>query len=220
MILRALASVLVGYALGAVPTGVIVAKICGGADVRQVGSGHTGGTNVARAVGSAWAGIATMVIDLALGGCAALLGQRLCGAPWGATCAGVAAVIGHDWSLYIGLGGGIGLSSLFGMLLWQAPLATVAVGGGFVGLWLALRKLLHHEARSTMIASLAVPALLVALGQPWPVIASGSLGTLVVIAKSSGDWHRTYEASEGVLHQLGLRSKTGPERDQLPRARI
>lgn len=67
-----------------------------------------------------------------------------------------------------------------------------------------------------MIASLAVPALLVALGQPWPVIASGSLGTLVVIAKSSGDWHRTYEASEGVLHQLGLRSKTGPEPDPLP----
>ena len=217
-LIRVLASVVVGYALGAVPTGFIMAKIICGADVRRVGSGHTGGSNVVRAVGSVWAGIATAVIDLALGGIAVYLGRRLLGASSGGSCSGVAAIIGHDWSIYIGLAGGIGMSSLSGMLLAQAPLPTVAAGCGFIVVWLALRKLLHHEARSTIIALPIVPLLLLALGQPWEVLVSAAVGALVVMAKSATDWHRTYGPNEGTLHQFGLQSAVRPAPDQIRRS--
>jgi len=213
MFLKALGAILIGYLLGAFPTGVIVAKICCGADVRQAGSGHTGGSNVARVVGSPWPGVVTAIIDLFLGGLAAYLGPNLCGSPWGACCSGVAAVIGHNWSLYIGLAGGIGLSSLFGMLLAQATLPTLTVGGGFALLWLALRKVLGHEARCTMIALPLVPLLLLALGQPWHVVASAGLGALVVMAKSTADWRRTYKPDEGILRQFGLVGKSSPSPD-------
>ena len=219
MILAALGTLLLGYAVGAVPSGVIVARIWCGADVLRAGSRHTGGTNVARVVGSVWAGVATTVIDLGLGALAAHLGQRLCGAPWGASSSGVGAIIGHDWSLYVGLRGGVGLSSLFGMLLVQAPLATVAVASAFVLLWLVLKRLLRHDARGTIIALLAVPLMLWVLGQPRSVILSGSLGVLVVMAKSSTDWRRTYRPNEGVLSQLRLPSEGRPEPDGLPRFR-
>jgi len=182
-----------GYLLGAVPTGVLVSRVVRGVDVRQHGSGHTGGLNVSRAAGL-WAGALTGVVDLFLGVAAVVGAALLSDSPWAVTVAGVMAVVGHNWSVFIRFGGGIGLSTLAGGLLGLYPLAALEAAAAVLLLWFALVGLLHvHRARATILVMLAVGPLLWALGLGLPAILLGALGGLVVIIKSIPDWNREYE---------------------------
>jgi glycerol-3-phosphate acyltransferase PlsY len=211
MMASVLYSVLIGYVLGAIPTGVIVAKLWCGGDVLRTGSGHTGGANTARVTGNAWAGAVTAVIDVGLSAVAVFLSGRLSDTPWAPALAGAAAVLGHDWSAYIGFRGGIGISSLAGMLLAQAPLVTLIAGVVVALIWLALRVKLGHDARSTIVVMFILPVLLWALREPQHVLVSGGLGALAVIARSFGDWRRAYEPGEGALVQFGLQRESSKE---------
>jgi len=182
-----------GYLLGAVPTGVLVSKAMRGVDVRQQGSGHTGGMNVSRVAGF-WGGALTAVVD-ALLGAAAVAGTALAAeSPWAATAAGVMAVVGHDWSVFIRFGGGIGLSKLTGALLCLDPLPTIGALVGVALFWLILVKLLRlHRAHSTILAMVTIGPMLWALGMELPGVLLGALGGVVVIVKTMPDWNREYE---------------------------
>lgn len=181
-----------GYLLGAVPTGVLVCRVLRGLDVRQQGSGHTGGLNVSRAAGL-WAGILTAVGDVLLGVAAVAGATLLVDNPWAAAVAGVMAVVGHDWSVFIRFGGGIGLSKLTGTLLCLSPLRALGALVALVLFWLILTKLLHiHRAHSTTLAMVVVGPLLWVLGFPPPGILLGVLGGAIVILKTLPDWNRQY----------------------------
>ncbi|MBN1810850.1 MAG: glycerol-3-phosphate acyltransferase [Anaerolineae bacterium] len=182
-----------GYLVGAVPTGVIVSRMLRGVDVRRQGSGHTGGTNVARVAG-AWGGVLTIVIDGLLGIIAVIGPRLLADSPWAATVAGVMAVVGHDWSVFIRFGGGIGLAKLTGAMVGADPLRALAVLATVTILWLTLIRLLRfHRARSTILVMALVGPLSWALGSPLTTILLGTLGGLVVIIKTIPDWQRKYE---------------------------
>jgi glycerol-3-phosphate acyltransferase PlsY len=182
-----------GYLLGAVPTGVLVCRVLRGVDMRQLGSGHTGGLNVSRVAGP-WAGALTTMIDALLGVGGVIGAALLADTPWAATAAGVMAVVGHDWSLFIHFGGGIGLSTLGGALLGLSPLATLEAGGALVLFWMILVRLLRvHRARATIGAMAALGPLLWALGFSVPGILLGVLGGVAVILKTLPDWNRQYE---------------------------
>ncbi len=182
-----------GYLVGAVPTGVIVSRWLRGVDVRQQGSGHTGGMNVARVAGI-WGGVLTAAVDAILGSVAVIGPTLVADNPWAATVAGVMAVVGHDWSIFIHLGGGIGLAKLAGAMLAVDALRTLLAAVGVILLWLFLTRLLHvHRARSTILVMALIGPLYWALGAPLPVIVLGTLGGLVVIVKTIPDWHRRYE---------------------------
>ncbi|MFP3897126.1 MAG: glycerol-3-phosphate acyltransferase [Anaerolineales bacterium] len=196
---------LIGYALGALPTGVLLASLLKGRELLRTGSGHTGGTNVARATESIWAGVATALIDAGLAALSVLLGDLISPLPWASGLAGVTAVAGHNWSLYIGLRGGVGLSSLAGMLLAQNPLPAAVAGLVFIGLWLGLRKAIRHDARRTILTVLTIPLSLWLLQQPPSMIVSGAVAVLLIVVKSLGDWQRVYEEGEGVLEQPNAR---------------
>lgn len=196
---------LIGYALGAIPAGVLLTRMLNGKALQCTGSGHTGGTNVARATKSVRAGLATMFIDMGLAALAVRLGGRASSVPWAPGLAGVAAVAGHNWSIYIGLRGGVGLSSLAGMLLAQNPLPAAVAGLVFIGLWLGLRKVIPHDARRTIITVVTIPLSLWLLGQPFPLLISSIMAVLLVVAKSSDDWQRIYDEKESILHQANGR---------------
>jgi len=182
-----------GYLVGAVPTGVIVSRMLRGVDVRQQGSGHTGGTNVARVAGT-WGGALTAVIDVILGSIAVIGPTLVVDDPWVATVAGVMVIVGHDWSVFIRFGGGIGLAKLTGAMLAADVLRTLPTLLAVILLWLLLTRLLHfHRARSTILAMVLVGPLLWAFGSPLPIILLGALGGLVVIVKTIPDWNRKYE---------------------------
>ena len=183
----------IGYVLGAVPSGVIICWILRGVDLRRTGSGHTGGTNASRAAGF-WAGAATGVIDVLLGVAAVAIAAQLTENPWAITAAAVMAVIGHNWSVFIRFGGGIGLSSLTGALLWYWPLNTLITMALLIVLWMILTRLLHvHRARSTVVTMLLIGPLLWAVGLPANGIMLAVLGGAIVIAKTLPDWNRQYE---------------------------
>ncbi len=192
-VLELLLAGLWGYLVGAVPTGVIVARAKRAADVRKIGSGHTGGTNVARVAG-ARAGVITALIDGLLGLAAVTGTTLLTDNPWAAAVAGVTAVMGHDWSIYIHFGGGIGLAKLTGALVALDPLRALTTLVTVTILWLLLtRPLRFHRARSTILAMLAVGPLLWALGAPLHGILLGALGGTVVAIKTIPDWNRKHE---------------------------
>ncbi len=190
--LEVLVAAVVGYLLGSVPTGVLVCRVVGAPDVRRSGSAHTGGLNVSRSAG-AWAGVLTSVVDALLGAAAVTVAMWLTDDPWAAMAAGVMSVVGHNWSVFIRFGGGIGLSTLLGAQLRFSPLEALVAVVILGLLLLALIKVMGgHRARATVVASAVVGPVLWALRVSWPGILLGALGGLVVIVKSLSDWNREF----------------------------
>jgi glycerol-3-phosphate acyltransferase PlsY len=187
-----LVAALAGYLVGAIPTGYLVVRALRGGDLRLIGSGHTGGSNVGRIVGMP-AGIGTAGVDALLGAGAVALSGLLSDSPWAATAAGVMAVVGHNWSVLIGFGGGIGLTTVGGALLWSWPLQA---GGAIVALiasWLFAVRVTHmHRARATIAALALAGPVLWAFGVPPSGILLGVLGGAVAILKTLPDWKREY----------------------------
>ena len=182
-----------GYVLGAIPTGVLISRFLHAPDVRQGGSGHTGGLNVSRTAGL-WAGVLTGLIDAFLGLAAVTGAALLTSNPWAVTAAGVMAVVGHNWSVFIGFAGGIGLSTLFGALFRFWPLPAAVGLGILVLIWLILSRLAHiHRARATILTMAVIGPLLWALGLPWASVLLGAIGGLMVILKTLPDWSRQYD---------------------------
>jgi glycerol-3-phosphate acyltransferase PlsY len=191
-------SAVLGYLLGAVPTGVVLCRLIKGVDVRQQGSGHTGGLNVSRTAGLP-AGILTGVVDALLGAGAVALASALTDDPWAVVAAGVMAVVGHNWSAFVGLGGGIGISSLAGAVLYLSPGTALTAAVILLAFWLLLVKPLRvHRARSTIVVMALVAPLLWAIGAvggeglaPQGILL-GALGGAVVAIKTIPDWDRKY----------------------------
>ncbi len=120
--------VLAAYLLGSVPTGYLFGR-ARGLDIRTVGSGNLGATNVLRVLGI-WAGLLVLLADVAKGFLAVFLLPRL--TPYPASdflrvACGLAAVLGHTYSAFLGFKGGKGVATTFGVLLVLAPISTVLV---------------------------------------------------------------------------------------------
>jgi glycerol-3-phosphate acyltransferase PlsY len=124
-----LLALVLGYVLGAIPSGLIVGRLSGDVDLRQHGSGRTGTTNALRTLGARAAGL-VFVLDVAKGIVAVILARLLfSGDPlveWAAAAAGVAAIVGHNWSVFIGFTGGRGVATLIGAMAAMSPW-TVAI---------------------------------------------------------------------------------------------
>lgn len=118
------------YLAGAFPTGYLVARALAGVDVRRVGSGRTGGTNVLRSVGPL-AAIVTVLGDGLKGVLAVSLARAMVGSPVAVAVAGVAVVLGHNYSVFLGWDGGAGTATSIGAALTVHPLfgsAAMALG--------------------------------------------------------------------------------------------
>lgn len=148
IIISLILAAVTGYALGAIPFGVVYVKIFKGIDVRQIGSGRTGGTNSFRAAGMK-AGVLTAVSDFVKGAVALWLVTLVLRQfiridefwlPWVQTIAGIASVIGHNWSMYINFAGGAGTGPNVGWAsahwLPTALISILVVGGAlrFIGM--------------------------------------------------------------------------------------
>ena len=202
--IEVVAAALTGYLLGAIPSGVIVARLWGGHRLLQRGSGHTGGTNVARVTGSIWAGLVAGIFDVIWAALAVLVADRLFVGPWAPAIAGAAAVIGHNWSIYIRGRGGVGLSSILGLLLAWSPVNGLLLAALFVLVWLGLRRVTRHDARATLLALPVLPlAALISLG-PSPMVGGLTLGVAAGMVRSFLDWRREYAQGEGFLSQVGV----------------
>jgi acyl phosphate:glycerol-3-phosphate acyltransferase len=174
-------AVIVGYLLGAFPSGVVIGRLAG-ADPRATGSGRTGTTNALRSLGMRWAA-AVAVLDLAKGAVAVLVGNAIGPEPWAGALAAVAAVIGHVWSVFIGFRGGRGVATGGGAMLLLSPLAVLAAAVELV-LIVAATRLVSLGSISASITVVLVTGLLFSVG--WvgleAVVAAALIALVVVVA--------------------------------------
>jgi glycerol-3-phosphate acyltransferase PlsY len=182
------------YLAGSIPFGLLIVRLASGADVRTIGSGNIGATNVARAAGR-WAAIATLVLD-ALKGLAAVLGAGSVpgGSAWLPGAAGVCAVVGHCFPVWLRFRGGKGVATGLGVALGLSPLAA---GAGGVA-WILLFKLF----RVSSIGSLAgVAVALTVAGLTAGRVAVGSLAAvgLLILIRHADNLRRLFGRIEGKL---------------------
>jgi acyl phosphate:glycerol-3-phosphate acyltransferase len=128
---RVAVALVAGYLLGGIPFGIIITRLIGGVDPRTIGSGRTGGANVSRAVGFRWAAVSGL-LDVAKGAGAVLLIVAIGGGAVPQVVAGLAAIVGHSRSPFIGFHGGRGVAPATGGALIIAPIILAAIFPVFV----------------------------------------------------------------------------------------
>jgi glycerol-3-phosphate acyltransferase PlsY len=186
------------YLVGSIPFSYLVARAFGVADVRTVGSGNVGATNVMRIAGKG-PGIAALVLDVLKGVVATGAASRLFpNEPWMPALAAVSAVLGHVFPLWLGFRGGKGVATGAGALLPLAPVATGAAAVVFV-LVLILSR---YVSLSSMVSAAALAAFAFLSDSPRPVATCAAAVALLVIAKHKTNIERLLAGTE---NRLGTR---------------
>jgi acyl phosphate:glycerol-3-phosphate acyltransferase len=147
-----------GYLLGSIPFGLVLTRLAGLGDIRKVGSGNIGATNVLRTGHKALAA-ATLVGDVLKGTVAVLIGSAY--GPNTAILAALGAFLGHLFPIWLNFRGGKGVATFLGCLLGLAPLAALA----FAALWLAVASLTRYSSAAALAASATTPVALWLLGE-------------------------------------------------------
>lgn len=170
-----------GYLLGSIPFGVVITRAAGTGDVRNIGSGNIGATNVLR-TGRKDLALATLLLDAGKGAAALLIARHLFGSELAGAIAGGAAFLGHLFPVWLGFKGGKGVATFFGLLLaacWPLGLMAGAT-------WLIFAFALRYSSLAALVAAAAAPVYallpLPALGLPAgrPILFL-SIGTAVLI---------------------------------------
>jgi len=164
---------LAGYLLGSVPFGLVWARLFGLGDIRAIGSGNIGATNVLR-TGNKLAAFLTLVGDIGKGAAAVLIARALSGED-AAQAAGLGAYLGHLFPVYIGFKGGKGVAT------WLGTLTALAwpVGLAAAGTWLVVAGLFRISSLAGLTAAALGPVWALVLGRPEAVVIALLLGALI-----------------------------------------
>jgi glycerol-3-phosphate acyltransferase PlsY len=190
-------AVLAGYLLGSLPFGYWVPRLVRGEDIRTMGSGNVGASNVFRVYGRSL-GVPVALLDIAKGFAAAALGLWAGGALIGVLAA-AAAMIGHARPIFLRFQkGGKMAATAGGATFALAPLVAVCC----VGLWLVVFALTRYASVATIVTAVALAFLVVALGYPWPIVVFGVAGGVAVIAMHHQNIRRLFAGTE---HRFELR---------------
>jgi acyl phosphate:glycerol-3-phosphate acyltransferase len=207
------AVVLIAYLLGSFPTGYLAGKLLKGIDIREVGSGSTGATNVLRTLGKV-PGAFVLLIDGLKGVLAINLVYVLCNLapsfnlipltinleiwqPYLVTLAGFAAILGHSKSIFLGFTGGKSVATGIGILLalsWQVGLSTI----GIFAVVIAISRIV---SLSSIAGAVAVSILMAIFHQPLPYILFGIAGGLYVIIRHRSNIERLIAGTEPKIGQ-------------------
>ena len=193
-----LVALVVGYLFGSIPFGIILTRLAGGPDLRSIGSGNIGATNVLR-TGNKKLAAATLVGDMLKGTVAVLVGARFLGGPEAALAAGVGAFLGHLFPVWLGFKGGKGVATYLGVLIGvKASIALV-----FAAIWLSMAYLFRYSSLSALIASLLTPLLLwFWVGMPKAALVMAGLTVLLWIMHRE-NIARLLAGREGKIGQKG-----------------
>ena len=187
-----------GYLLGSFPSGYLAGRWCAGVDIRQLGSGSTGATNVLRQVGKGPA-LVVFLVDVFKGSAAVILARALLGAGaygW-LVAAGLAALAGHIWPIWLGGKGGKAVATGFGMLLGLVP----AVGLACLGVFLTSLALSRIVSISSVLAAAALPLLMAGAGAPGAYLGLGVVAAVIVIWRHRSNLSRLLKGEEPRLGQ-------------------
>ena len=193
-----MAIIIVAYLIGSIPFALLLARRFGAADLRRVGSGNLGAANVMRASGVT-AGLLVAALDMTKGAASVWLAARGGGSAALPAAAGLAAIIGHIYPLWLWFRGGKGVATACGVFAVLTPLALPPALAVFVAVvWLT-----KYISLGSVVATMALPPLAYALGSPAPsVLAAVAAAIVIVFRHRSNVWRlRT-----GTERRLGVRA--------------
>ncbi len=180
-----------GYLSGSIPWGVVVVKLCRREDIRAMGSGNIGATNVWRVYGR-WLGVPVVLLDVAKGCLPALLGLLVVG-DWIGVLAGVAAMIGHARPVFLKFSrGGKMVATAGGVAFALAPVAAAVC----VIVWLVVFRLFRYASVSSLVTSAALPFASYLFGASWPIVGFGAGAAIGVFVLHRGNLRRLFAGTE------------------------
>ncbi len=177
-----------GYLLGSIPFGLLLATLAGLGDLRQIGSGNIGATNVLRTGNKGLAAL-TLLLDLLKGTAAVWVGSHF--GPYAAMAAGLGAFLGHLFPVWLGFRGGKGVATYIGVLLglyWPAAAAFGVV-------WLIVAFATRYSSLAALVASVASVAMLALTGQ-WQLAGLFLLLTLLLYGRHAANIERLAKGEE------------------------
>lgn len=184
-----------GYLLGSIPFGLLITRAAGLGDVRQIGSGNIGATNVLR-TGNKGLAAATLLLDALKGTAAVLIAGHF--SPDFGLMAGFGTFLGHLFPVWLGFKGGKGVATYLGVLLglaWQGMLVFAVV-------WLAMAFLFRYSSLAALAAAVVVPIALYVTSTP-QIAGLFALMSLIVIVKHRANISRLLAGTEGKIGAKG-----------------
>ncbi|TCR66235.1 glycerol-3-phosphate 1-O-acyltransferase PlsY [Bosea sp. BK604] len=193
-----LGALVIGYLLGSIAFGMVLTRLSGGPDLRSIGSGNIGATNVLR-TGNKKLAAATLAGDMLKGTAAVLLATYLFGSREAGLVAGLGAFLGHLFPVWLNFKGGKGVATYLGILIGvKFSIALV-----FAAIWLSIAYLTRYSSVSALIASLLTPLLLwFWAGLPQAAVLMGVLSLLLWFMHRE-NIARLLSGSEGKIGQKG-----------------
>ena len=194
--------VIASYFVGAIPTSYLAGRLARGIDLRQHGSGNLGATNAFRVLG--WrAALPILIVDMMKGFLPIFLFPRFDGVTQFAwvLAYGVAAILGHVYSIYVGFKGGKGVATSAGVFLALAPAAVLIS----LVIWVGVVAATGYVSLASMMAAAAMPLLVLATGAPRAVLVLSTLLAAFVIFAHRGNIRRLLRGEE---HRFGRRRTT------------
>jgi glycerol-3-phosphate acyltransferase PlsY len=200
MVTSYLLSLVVGYLLGSIPFGLVFTRIAGTQDIRAIGSGSIGATNVLR-TGRYGLAAATLLADVLKGTVAVLLAAWWFGHDAGLV-AGLAAFLGHLFPVWLRFKGGKGIATGLGVLLavsWKVALAVAII-------WIVIAAAFRYSSLASLVASAVTPVLLWFLGTPTDALTFAILAVLTFIMHRA-NMARLANGTEGKIGQTAEASR-------------
>ena len=200
MIFTALLLLAIGYLLGSMPNGYLAGRWLKGIDLRQCGSGSTGATNVLRNVGKGPA-LVVFLLDVGKGALAVLLAKSFGLNDWVQVLAGLAALAGHIWPVWLGWKGGKAVATGLGMFLGLAW----PVGLACFGLFMAVISLSRIVSLSSVVAAIGLPVLMVISGSSSAYVMVSLVASVLVLWRHRSNIERLIAGTEP---RIGAKAKS------------
>lgn len=187
--------VLLGYGLGSLPLGFLVASRAKGVDLRRVGSGNVGAANAYRSAGFA-AALIVILVDVAKGASSVFFAARFATGAADPVAAGIAAIIGHVYPVWLRFHGGKGVATACGVFWMLAPLPTAMAATLFV----VVVGVTRYVSLGSIVATMALPPLAWLTDKPVPVVIGAALAALIIVQRHLTNLARLHE---GIERRLG-----------------
>lgn len=183
--------IVVSYLLGSIPNGLIIGKLTKGVDIRQFGSKNIGATNAYRVLG-AWPAFWVLLTDAAKGVAGVYIGLLLLSSPNGGLLGGIAAIAGHNWSVFLRFKGGRGVATALGVIAVLMPKETLII---FV-VWAVIVYFTRYVSLGSIVAAAIAPPLIWLFGERMELFWFGLLAALFVIVRHRPNIERLLKGQE------------------------
>ena len=186
--------ILASYLLGSLPSGLWIGRKLYGIDLREHGSKNTGATNAYRVLGR-WPALLVFACDTAKGMLSVYLGTILAGGQLAEVAGGIAAICGHNWSVFLGFKGGRGVATGLGVIALLSPKVTVIV----FAVWAVIVFLTKYVSLGSIIAAALVPPLMWWFGEPAEILCFGVAAATFVIVRHKPNIERLLKGEESKI---------------------